>query len=70
MKLKKILILLFLLQIVFTLSMKIFSYIGDDSQELLTRTLQYFTQEDIDKGIEYGRRGFFARIASYSLTLF
>ena len=64
MKLKRIIIFLFLLQIVFTFGMKILSYYGDDSLELQSRTLQYFTPEDIKIGIEYGRRGFFARIAS------
>lgn len=44
--------------------MKILSYYGDDSLELQSSTLQYFTPEDIKIGIEYGRRGFFARIAS------
>lgn len=64
MKLKSIILFLFLLQIVFTLGMKILSYYGDDSLELQSRTLQYFTPEDIKIGIEYGRRGYFARIAS------
>lgn len=64
MKLKRIILFLFLLQIVFTFGMKILSYYGDDSLELQSRTLQYFTPEDIKIGIEYGRRGFFARIAS------
>jgi STE24 endopeptidase len=44
--------------------MKILSYVGSDSPELQSRTLQYFTADDIQTGIEYGRRGFFARIAS------
>ncbi|HRG73476.1 MAG TPA: M48 family metallopeptidase [Leptospiraceae bacterium] len=64
MKLKKILIFLFVLQIVFSVGMKILSYIGSDSAELQSRTLQYFTSDDIKIGIEYGRRGFFVRIAS------
>ena len=64
MKLKKILIFLFVLQIAFSVGIKILSYIGSDSAELQSRTLQYFTPDDIKIGIEYGRRGFFARIAS------
>ncbi len=64
MKLRKIILIVFALQILFTLGMKILSYTGDDSTELKSRTLKYFTTDDIEKGIEYGRRGFFARIAS------
>ena len=64
MKLKKILILFFILQIIFSFVMKYLSYIGDDSTELHARILQYFTQEDINTGVEYARRGLGARIAS------
>ncbi len=70
MKIRKILLFLFILQITFTIVMKILSYIGSDSPELQSSTLQYFTAEDIEKGIEYGRRGFFARIASQVIDFF
>ena len=64
MKLKKILIFFFAFQIIFTFGMKYLSYQGDDSPDLHTSILRYFTQSDIDAGIEYSRRGFAARIAS------
>ncbi|EIE02398.1 M48 family metallopeptidase [Leptospira licerasiae] len=62
MKLKNILISLFSLQILLTLVMKYFSYQGDLSPELHDRILKYFTQEDINSGIDYDRRGFFVSI--------
>ena len=64
MKFRKILFVLLILQVLFTLGMKFLSYFGDDSPELQTHILKYFTQSDIEKGIEYGRRGFFVRIFS------
>ena len=64
MKFRKILFVLLILQVLFTVGMKFLSYIGDDSPELQTHILKYFTQSDIEKGIEYGRRGFFVRIVS------
>lgn len=62
MKLKNILFSLFSLQILLTLVMKYFSYQGDLSPELHERILKYFTQEDINSGIDYERRGFFVSI--------
>lgn len=62
MKLKNILFSLFSLQILLTLVMKYFSYQGDLSPELHERILKYFTQEDINAGIDYERRGFFVSI--------
>ncbi|TGK40236.1 M48 family metallopeptidase [Leptospira andrefontaineae] len=62
MKLKNILFSLFSLQILLTLIMKYFSYQGDLSPELHERILKYFTQEDINSGIDYERRGFFVSI--------
>ncbi|XMO23780.1 M48 family metallopeptidase [Leptospira sp. 'Mane'] len=44
--------------------MKYLSYQGDNSPELQDRILKYFTNTDIQNGIEYGRRGFFASILS------
>ncbi|TGK07532.1 M48 family peptidase [Leptospira semungkisensis] len=64
MKLKHILFFLFLAQIGFTLLMKYFSYEGDNSAELHTRILKYFTEEDIQSGTEYDRRGFFVSVLS------
>ncbi|TGL34755.1 M48 family peptidase [Leptospira koniambonensis] len=64
MKLRNILFSLFSLQILLTLVMKYFSYQGDLSPELHERILKYFTQEDINSGIDYERRGFFVSIIS------
>lgn len=64
MKLKKILFFFLFLQLAFNFGMKLFSYVGDNSIELHEHLLRYFSQSDIDTGIEYSRRGFFVRIAS------
>ncbi|MGJ4787035.1 M48 family metallopeptidase [Leptospira koniambonensis] len=64
MKLRNILFSLFSLQILLTLVMKYFSYQGDLSPELHERILKYFTQDDINSGIDYERRGFFVSIIS------
>ncbi|PKA17263.1 M48 family metallopeptidase [Leptospira haakeii] len=62
MKLRNILIALFSFQIVFTLLLKYFSYQGDLSPELHEKILKYFTEADIQAGIDYSRRGFFVSI--------
>lgn len=64
MKLRFVFLLLFFAQILFTLVMKYLSYEGDPSPELHERILKYFTQEDIQAGTEYDRRGFFVSILS------
>lgn len=64
MKFRNLIIVLYLLQIGFSLFMKYLSYIGDDSPELHSLILKYFTEEDIQSGIEYSRRGFYASILS------
>lgn len=58
---------LYFLQIGFTLLMKYLSYQGDSSPELHERILKYFSEADIQNGIDYGRRGFFASILSQVL---
>ncbi|PJZ52381.1 M48 family metallopeptidase [Leptospira adleri] len=64
MQLKTILMLFYVLQILFTLTMKYLSYQGDNSPQLHEKILKYFTEADIQKGIEYARGGFFASILS------
>ncbi|XDD49620.1 M48 family metallopeptidase [Leptospira sp. WS92.C1] len=62
MQLKTVLLVFYVIQILFSLVMKYLSYQGDVSSELHDQILKYFTQEDIQKGIEYSRGGFFASI--------
>lgn len=64
MKLRTVLFFFYVIQIGFTLTMKYFSFEGDTSSELRERILKYFTEEDILKGIEYSRSGFFASVLS------
>ncbi|TGK29444.1 M48 family peptidase [Leptospira gomenensis] len=64
MKLRTVLFIFYLIQIGFTLTMKYLSYEGDVSPELKERILKFFTEEDLRKGIEYSRSGFFASILS------
>ncbi|TGL76751.1 M48 family metallopeptidase [Leptospira yasudae] len=64
MRLKTILFIFYALQILFTLTMKFLSYQGDSSPQLHEQILKYFTQEDVQKGIEYARSGFFASVLS------
>ncbi|MBM9575851.1 M48 family metallopeptidase [Leptospira sp. 201903070] len=64
MQLKTILLFLFVIQILFTLAMKYLSYQGDNSSQLHEQILKYFTEVDIQKGIEYARSGFFASVLS------
>lgn len=64
MKLKTVLFIFYVFQILFTLTMKFFSYQGDESSQLHEQILKYFTEEDVAKGIEYARSGFFASVLS------
>ncbi|EMJ97741.1 M48 family metallopeptidase [Leptospira alstonii] len=64
MRLKTVLLIFYVLQIFFTIAMKFLSYQGNDSSQLHEQILKYFTQEDVQKGIEYARRGFFASVLS------
>ncbi len=64
MNLKKILFLLLLLQFAFSLSLKYFSFLGDQSTDATEIVLKYFSLEDIKKGTDYGQRGFPVSIAS------
>ncbi|RHX83832.1 M48 family metallopeptidase [Leptospira stimsonii] len=64
MQLKTILLLFYVLQILFTLTMKYLSYEGNNSPQLHEEILKYFTEADIQKGIEYARSGFFASVLS------
>ncbi len=64
MQLKTILLLFYILQILFTLTMKYLSYEGNNSPQLHEEILKYFTETDIQKGIEYARSGFFASVLS------
>ncbi|EMY79467.1 peptidase, M48 family [Leptospira weilii serovar Ranarum str. ICFT] len=64
MRLKTVLLIFYVLQILFTVTMKFLSYQGDNSLQLHEQILKYFTQEDVQKGIEYARRGFFASVLS------
>ncbi|AYV56650.1 M48 family peptidase [Leptospira kmetyi] len=64
MKLKTVLFIFYVFQILFTLTMKFLSYQGDDSPQLHEQILKYFTEDDVVKGIEYARSGFFASVLS------
>ncbi|AOP33109.1 peptidase [Leptospira tipperaryensis] len=64
MQLKTILLIFYVFQILFTLTMKYLSYQGDNSSQLHEQILKYFTETDIQKGIEYARSGFFASVLS------
>ncbi|TGL96276.1 M48 family peptidase [Leptospira barantonii] len=64
MKLKTVLFIFYVFQILFTLTMKFLSYQGDESPQIHEQILKYFTQEDVVKGIEYARSGFFASVLS------
>lgn len=44
--------------------MKMLSYLGDNSPELTSRLLTYFSEENIQKGIQYGQRGFLVSFIS------
>lgn len=59
MKLKKIFFLLLFLDLLVSLVLKYFSYIGDESFETKNFILNYFSEEDIKQGDEYSRRGFY-----------
>lgn len=64
MKLKTVLFIFYVFQILFTLTMKFLSYQGDDSPQIHEQILKYFTEDDVVKGIEYARSGFFASVLS------
>lgn len=70
MKLKKIFLFLLFLDLVISLVLKYFSYIGDDSLETKNFILNYFTETDIQTGEEYSRRGFIIKIILEILNSF
>lgn len=64
MNMKKILVVLFFLKICLSFLLKYLSYQGNESMELREDLLLYFTEADIQNGIEYSRSGFFGSVVS------
>ncbi|TGK09035.1 M48 family peptidase [Leptospira fletcheri] len=60
----------YLLQFCFAILLKYLSFLGDTSTETHEAILKYFTEEDLQKGIEYDRRGFFASMVSDWIDFF
>ncbi|EQA46364.1 peptidase, M48 family [Leptospira broomii serovar Hurstbridge str. 5399] len=64
MSIRNVILILYFAQLAFTILLRFISYMGDTSPEIHESILKYFTEEDIQNGIEYERRGFFASLAS------
>jgi STE24 endopeptidase len=62
------LLVLFVIDLLFSLFLKYLNYSGDDSPELKEQILRYFSQEDIDIGIKYDREGFAVSLISWGFS--
>lgn len=63
------LVVIFSLQIIFSLAVRYFSYLGDNSEQTLQHLLAYFTAEDIAKGTEYHRAGFLSGLVAKFVSI-
>ena len=67
--LRNLLLLAFTLQVVISLIIRYFSYVGNLDSVVEQQILNYFSPEDILNGAEYHRAGFFAGLASKVIAL-
>ena len=70
MKFRLILFGLLVLEIFFSLFLEFLAFQGDTSLESKVKILKYFTEQDIQIGVEYSRRGFEIKIISKIIQFF
>lgn len=67
---KKIVLLIFAIDLSLELLLQYFDFVGDSDKQHLQKVLQYFTNQDILNGKEYSQAGFGISIVSLLLTNF